>query len=88
MDQVHALRNTLAADLVHLIVANGGGSCGIGYVMSDVSSSFESFAFAVTARSCVSSNLSMAHEMGHNMGLQHDRYVNLSNSPYPYSHGT
>jgi hypothetical protein len=85
MDEVHALRNTFGADLVHLIV-NGGG-CGIAYVMDDVSSSFASFAFGVTRRSCVSPNLSFAHELGHNMGLQHDRYVTLSNSPYAYSHG-
>ncbi len=86
MDQVHALRDGTRADLVHLIV-EGGGSCGIGYVMDSVSSSFASFAFAVTRRSCVTPNLSFAHEMGHNMGLQHDRYVNLSNSPFSYSHG-
>ncbi len=87
MDQVHALRNGSAADLVHLIVGNGGGSCGIGYVMESVASSFEALAFAVTARSCVSPNLTFAHEMGHNMGLQHDRHVDRSNSPFPYSHG-
>ena len=87
MDQVHTLRDSTAADLVHLIVQNGGGYCGIGYVMESVSTSFESFAFAVTARNCVSPNLSFAHETGHNMGLQHDRYLSQSNSPYSYSHG-
>ncbi len=86
MDEVHALRNTYGADLVHLIV-NGGDACGIAYVMDDISSSFASFAFGATARNCVSPNLSFAHELGHNMGLQHDRYVDLSNSPFPYSHG-
>ena len=85
MDEVHALRNTYGADLVHLIVNSGG--CGIAYAMDEVSSSFASFAFGVTRRSCVSPNLSFAHEMGHNMGLRHDRYVDLSNSPYAYSHG-
>lgn len=87
MDNVHPLRNTYGADLVHLIVDNGGGFCGIAYVMNTVSNAFASDAFGVTARSCVSPNLSFAHEMGHNMGLQHDRYVDQSNTPYPYSHG-
>ncbi len=86
LDQVHALRDGSRADLVHLIVESGG-SCGIGYVMNDVSTSFASFAFAVTKRSCVSPNLTFAHEIGHNMGLQHDRYVDQSNSPFSYSHG-
>ncbi len=86
LDQVHALRDGSSADLVHLIVESGG-SCGVGYVMSFVSSSFASYAFAVTKRSCVSPNLTFAHEIGHNMGLQHDRYVNQSNSPFSYSHG-
>ncbi len=85
MDEVHALRDTYGADLVHLVVNNGG--CGIAYAMDEVSSSFASFAFGVSRRSCLSSNLTFAHEMGHNMGLQHDRFVDLSNSPYAYSHG-
>jgi uncharacterized repeat protein (TIGR01451 family) len=87
MDQVQTLRNSTGADLVHLIVNNGGGYCGIAYVMESVSTSFESSAFAVTVRNCVSPNLSFAHEMGHNMGLKHDRYLDQSSSPYSYSHG-
>jgi hypothetical protein len=32
-------------------------------------------------------NYTFAHEMGHNMGANHDTYVELSNLPYPYAHG-
>ena len=28
-----------------------------------------------------------AHEIGHNMGLRHDRYIDPANHPFPYSHG-
>ncbi len=87
LDAVHGLRNTHGADLVHLIVNNGGGFCGMAYVMSTVGNAFKTSAFGVTARTCISPNLSFAHEMGHNMGVQHDRYVDTQNVPYPYAHG-
>lgn len=86
MDNVHSLRNTFGADLVHLIT-NSGGYCGIAYKMNTVSNAFATSAFGVTKRTCVSPNYSFAHEMGHNMGLGHDRYITTSNSPYPYCHG-
>ena len=55
--------------------------------MNTVSNSFASSAFGVTKRTCVSPNYSFAHKLGHNMGLDHDRYVNQTSDPYPYCHG-
>ena len=102
MDEIHALRDSYAADLVHLAASGlcgGGGIEGLAYAMENVSAGFESSAFSAsvfcdlvnlqaTARRGLSSRL-FAHELGHNMGLQHDRaarFITL-NEPYPYSHG-
>jgi len=86
LDTVHALRDTYAADLVELI-ENSPDYCGIAYEMTDVSPSFAPLAFGITHYSCVSPYYVLAHEMGHNMGLGHDTYVDSNTLPYPYSHG-
>ncbi len=86
MDQVHQLRDQYKADLVALIVDNGGGFCGIAYVMiNGPRASFASSAFSVTARDCIA-NDTLAHETGHNMGNAHDRATGGS-GVYPYSYG-
>ena len=86
MDQVHQLRDQHKADLVALIVDNGGNSCGIAYVMANgPSAGFASYAFSVTARDCIANN-TLAHELGHNMGDAHDRATG-GTGVYPYSYG-
>jgi hypothetical protein len=87
MDNVHSLRDTYCADEVVLIIANGGSYCGLAYMMTTVSTSFASSAFAVVDDGCATGYYSFGHEMGHNMGAHHDWYVNSSISPYPYNHG-
>jgi hypothetical protein len=87
MDNVHSLRDTYCADEVVLIVADGGGSCGIAYMMTTVSASFESWAFAVVDDGCATGYYSFGHELGHNMSAHHDWYVESSTSPYTYNHG-
>jgi hypothetical protein len=86
---VAALRNAAGADLVSLIVENGAGYCGMGFVMHGVSSSFASSAFQVTARSCAVGNLSFAHEHGHNIGMEHDPTNGSAptSASYPWSFG-
>ncbi|MCB1042062.1 MAG: hypothetical protein KDC35_03935 [Acidobacteria bacterium] len=69
---VAALRNTYHADMVSLIVNNGGGACGIGYVQRNPGPGFAGSAFQVTARGCAVGNLSFAHEFGHNQGCEHN----------------
>ncbi len=82
MDNVHTLRNTYAADVVTLIVENGGGYCGIAYIMTSVSTSFKTSAFNVTARSCATGYYSFGHELGHIMSARHDWYFDpINNSP-------
>ena len=85
MDEVHGWRDRYKADLVTLVEDDLGGVCGIGYVMHPVSASFARYAFSVTMDSCISA-YTMAHEMGHNMGSQHDREEGGTGA-YPYSFG-
>ncbi|MEM8963766.1 MAG: zinc-dependent metalloprotease family protein [Acidobacteriota bacterium] len=88
---VALLRDAYKADLVGLLVEDGGGYCGVAHLMNgdDDPSTFGDYGFQVTARSCAVGNLSYAHEHGHNMGLWHDRGV-LGSNPntiYDWSHG-
>ena len=71
MDEVHIIRDQAGADLVHLISTTSG----LAYVAK---------AFASTCSECGS--WIFAHELGHNMGLSHDRYEE-DNGLFPYSHG-
>ena len=88
MDNVHALRDTHHADVVSLIVDNGGAYCGVAYLMDTVSTTFEDHAFSVVADTCATGYYSFGHELGHNMGTHHDWYVEASlNRPYSYNKG-
>ena len=85
MDEIHALRDVYAADIMHLVVAEGN-SCGRANQMLNAQPWEESGAFAVTVAGCGA--LIFAHELGHNMGIRHDRYMwSDINKPYPYSAG-
>lgn len=86
MDTVHRLRDHYKADLVAMIVDNGGGYCGIAYVMANgARAGFAPYAFSVTDRECVANN-TLTHELGHNMGDAHDR-ASGGAGVYPYSYG-
>lgn len=88
LDTVAALRDQHHADLVMLLVHPPKPDfCGIAYVMTSVTTAFASSGFSVTDTQCVTPGLTMAHEWGHNMGAQHDWYVNASRLPYSYAHG-
>jgi hypothetical protein len=87
MDNVHTLRDNYYADEVIMLV-NGAGHCGLAYFMDNVSPNFESSAFSLVHWTCATGYYSFAHEMGHNMGARHDRYVdNRDNGPFNYNHG-
>ncbi len=86
IDNVPLLRNTYYADLVSMFI-EGTQYCGIGYLMSTVSPSFESNAYTVVAQSCATGYYSFAHEMGHNEGALHEWYTDPGTTPYEYAHG-
>ena len=89
MDEVHALRDSYAADLVLLhrgdLAGTGvvlGNVSGIAYQMTELSAEAEApYGFSV------SDSFAFSHELGHNMGLRHDRSLDVRNTPFPYSHG-
>lgn len=80
MDELHALRDDLGADLVALIY-NGPG-CGIGYLRSSAST-----AFSVTDVPCMVGNRTLAHELGHNQGAHHDRTTVGGGTDGAYNYG-
>ena len=68
MDEVHSIRDRVRADAVILIRQGGGGTA---YTMIDESTSYAMVAFGVSNMNAGT----FVHELGHIMGLQHDRYV-------------
>jgi len=86
IDNVHSLRDTHAADLVSLFV-EGGSSCGRAFAMTNLSNTFAVWAFSIVRRTCATGNFTFGHELGHNMGLKHDRTSSAEDGVFSYSHG-
>ena len=95
LDEVHALRDRYAADIVHLMVDETLRGLGWLTPTSTLGTSQEAaYAFNYLG---YTSGIFFAHENGHNMGLNHDRYQELYGNriysdlrdivPYPYSAG-
>lgn len=81
---IQALRNTHKADLVAML-AEVSDVCGVGYLVGNPSQSESGY--SLTARSCAVSNVTLAHEMGHNMGSHHNPENSGSTPIFPYSYG-
>jgi len=82
MDTVHALRTALQADLV-VYITERSEYCGLAWLYNR----YPQYGFSVVTRSCATSNLTFAHEIGHSMGADHDRYVVSDASSTAYNYG-
>ena len=89
MDDVPARRDQLQADLVVLVAegVDSGGFAGLAYLMTSYSKSEHPWAYSINLRRQMSAWL-VGHEMGHNLGLAHDRANAAGSTPFrPYAYG-
>ena len=81
MDEVHAIRNAKAADLVALITIDG--YCGVAFVAPDN----PAYGFQGNSADCLLMDWAspMRHELGHNLGSMH--YTSDGGGYFPWSAG-
>ncbi|WP_158235103.1 MULTISPECIES: cell wall-binding repeat-containing protein [unclassified Leucobacter] len=87
--ELHSRRDAVGADLVMMIVPDAVGAWGWGNIPPR--SGYDGNAFSVVAYDTIDHELTFTHEIGHNLGGNHDRTQSgkeaLLNYPYPFSHG-
>ena len=76
-----------SADAAVLLVKDASPMCGWGAVISD--GDYANKMVSLTQLSCAEAGYTFGHELGHNMGLQHDKYSPRTGSGIvtPYSQG-
>ena len=84
---VPKLRDKYKADVVHLIIHGSGDSCGIGWLLDPTDPRSAYSGYSLSDRGCAVDNYSFIHEIGHNLGLNHDRAVVDSAGPDDFNFG-
>ena len=79
---VKKLRDEKRADIVGLVIDNAKG-CGQSTRVGPESDE----AYFVVHHACVTVSMSMAHEIGHILGVRHDRRMDQNDMPTAYGHG-
>jgi hypothetical protein len=85
IDEVHALRDRVAADLVVLITETMNDAGGRGYLNNMTANGI--FGFSVVSRRSMGTARPFAHELGHNLGAHHDWYVESGGGAFRYAKG-
>lgn len=95
MDEVHIMRGETNADLVCFVMAqNDPNNSGVGYILAGAGDPANTlYGFSVVNFWYLNSNSTFSHEIGHNLGCNHDHDHAYSTEgqvalgTYPYSYG-
>ena len=85
---LQSLRQVHQADLV-AVITGPGGWCGCAYVWRNLDANFFASGYSVTRLNCAVGNMTLAHEFGHNLGMEHDPDNGASPeiASYPFAFG-
>ena len=87
MDEIHALRDAVGADVV-VVLINSKKSCGIAYTLGSYSVEAAQNAFAAVAANCATGYFSFVHEIGHLMGANHGKKDSQGSTLLDFSYGS